>query len=137
MMVLMMVIYFLNIINFKISFVINTKYLFNCFRFFYSSFAGQYDPRFNDPNFTGTGRSSIHVPQAAPVHQPAPQQYHQPAPQQYVPQPQQPSYNHNVNNVHYSAQYQSTTPHPHRFQPPGKLSLSRTPDGFSYSFNKV
>nr|KAF7420501.1 hypothetical protein H0235_010798 [Vespula pensylvanica] len=29
-----------------------------------------------------------------------------------------------------------TTPSPHRFYPPGKLSFNRTPDGFSYTFSK-
>ncbi|KAI4458032.1 cuticle protein [Holotrichia oblita] len=56
-----------------------------------------------------------------------PQQQYQPPQQQYQPQaqyqpPQQPSY--------------TTTPAPHRFYPPGKLSLNRSPDGFSYSFQK-
>lgn len=50
-----------------------------------------------------------------------PQQQYNPPPQQYNPPPQ---YN------------QPTTPPPHRFYPPGKLSLNRSPDGFSYSFQK-
>lgn len=78
---------------------------------------GQYDPRYNDPNFEGNLRGA------------AQQSYHhqaQPVQPQYVPQQPQPqvqpqpqAYN-NLNNINYVAQYQSTTPHPHRFQPPGK-----------------
>lgn len=67
---------------------------------------GQYDPRYNDPNFEGNlGASSSYV---------------QPAQPQYVPQaqPQPQAYN-NLNNINYIAQYQSTTPSPHRFLPPG------------------
>lgn len=125
---------------------------------------GEYDPRYNDPNFSGNFRS---LPAQSTYSQPAQQpQYHvQPEPAQPAPQPQ-PQYN--TNNVNY-VNYQTTTPYPewknNRFQPPGtncsfprstetisinnffnheyyflfagKLSLSRTPDGFSYSFNKV
>ncbi|XP_017871282.1 PREDICTED: cuticle protein 3 [Drosophila arizonae] len=69
---------------------------------------GSYDPRYNDPAFGQQQQS---------YQQPAPQpQYQQPQPQPY---------------------YTTTTPNPHRFSPPGKLSLNRTPDGFTYSFNKV
>lgn len=106
---------------------------------------GQYDERWNDPTFQGhAGRvASAPVHQApAPVHhhqhqQQQPQYVQEPAPQpQYVAQPaapqQQPQY------VPQQAYYPTTTtPSPHRFQPPGKLALSRTPDGFSFSFNKV
>lgn len=76
---------------------------------------GQYDPRYNDPNFEG----NLGSPQASYV-QPAQPQYvpqAQPQPQQQQAQPQ--AYN-NLNSINYIAQYQSTTPHPHRFQPPGK-----------------
>lgn len=91
---------------------------------------GQYDPRYNDPNFEGNlgGRAAPYVqqPQQQYVAQPQPQ----PQPQQ--PQPQ--AYN-NLNNINYIAQYQSTTPHPHRFQPPGKpitwKSLKIPPKQFS------
>ncbi|XP_034244391.1 pupal cuticle protein Edg-78E-like [Thrips palmi] len=80
---------------------------------------GEYDPRYNDPAFQpNTG------------YRPQPQQY-QPPPQQYQPQPQQ--YQPPVNAI---PQYNPTTPPPHRFFPPGKLDLNRTPDGFSYSFSK-
>lgn len=100
---------------------------------------GQYDPRYNDPGFNG--RSSDIVS----VHPQAQHSQHVPAPQQYQPHqaPPTPSY---VSNLNHEPQYNqhnfqpvqfSTTPNPHRFQPPGKLSLSRTPDGFSYTFNKV
>lgn len=96
---------------------------------------GSYDTRYNDPSF-GQQQQSYQQPAPQPQYRPAPapvqpaynpapqQQYHQPPPQpQYQPQPQ-PS-------------YYTTTPNPHRFSPPGKLSLNRTPDGFTYSFNKV
>ncbi|XP_036212774.1 cuticle protein 3 [Bactrocera oleae] len=95
---------------------------------------GSYDPRYNDPGF-GQQQGGYQAPQpqyqppAAPAYNPPPQQpaYNPPAPQynSYQAQPQQQPY------------YQPTTPNPHRFAPPGKLSLNRTPDGFSYSFNKV
>lgn len=81
---------------------------------------GQYDPRYNDPNFEGNLRGAS----AAYVQQP------QPVQPQYVPQPQaqpQPQAYNNVNNVNYIAQYQSTTPHPHRFQPPGQ-TFNNSPD---------
>lgn len=103
---------------------------------------GQYDPRHNDPSFS-TGNNNNHFV-AAPTHAPAapaPQQQHyqQPQPQYNQPQPQynqpQPQYNPQQNYNHVP-QY-TTTQNPHRFQPPGKLSLNRTPDGYSYSFNKV
>ncbi|KAJ9584067.1 hypothetical protein L9F63_021584 [Diploptera punctata] len=66
---------------------------------------------------------------------PPPQQYN-PPPQQYNPPPQQ--YNQNQYQPQQSyrqPQYNPTTP-PSRFFPPGKLNLNRTPDGFSYTFNK-
>ncbi|KAF2899737.1 hypothetical protein ILUMI_06439 [Ignelater luminosus] len=69
-----------------------------------------------------------HQPQYNP-----PQQQYNPPQQQYNPPPQQyqqPTYE----PPNY---YQQTTPAPHRFYPPGKLSLNRSPDGFSYTFNKV
>ena len=61
--------------------------------------------------------------QPQPQYNPPPQQYN-PPPQQYNPPPQQ------YNN------YNPTTTPPTRFFPPGKLNLNRTPDGFSYTFNK-
>lgn len=102
---------------------------------------GQYDPRYNDPGFNGRSSDIVNVHHQA-QHNPAP--VHAPAPQQYQPHqaPPTPSYvtslNHEQYNQHdYQGAQFSTTPNPHRFQPPGKLSLSRTPDGFSYTFNKV
>lgn len=80
---------------------------------------GQYDPRYNDPNFEGNLRGA--APQSSYVQQPQPvqpQYVSQPQAQpQYAPQPaaQPQAYN----NVNYIPQYQSTTPYPHRFQPPG------------------
>lgn len=82
---------------------------------------GQYDPRYNDPNFVSGNN-------------PAPVQHYNPAP--VVPQ-HQPQYNPEPQYNNHQAHYETTTPIPHRFLPPGKLSLSRTPDGYSYSFNKV
>lgn len=72
---------------------------------------GQYDPRYNDPNFEGNQGSQAYVQPAQPQYVPQAQ----PQPQQQA-QPQ--AYN-NLNSINYIAQYQSTTPHPHRFQPPG------------------
>jgi len=94
---------------------------------------GQYDPRYNDPSFSpNTNNHFAAAPlqnrASAPIHfNPAPIQQQQQQ-QQFIPQQQQ-QFNH-------VPQY-TTTPNPHRFQPPGKLNLNRTPDGFSYSFNKV
>lgn len=64
---------------------------------------------------------------------PAPQRYN-PPPQQYNPPPQQ--YNPPPQQYNPPAQQWTTTPAPHRFYPPGKLSLNRSPDGFSYTFSK-
>nr|XP_019555498.2 cuticle protein 2-like [Aedes albopictus] len=99
---------------------------------------GQYDPRWNDPSF-----SQQHSrPAPAPVVTPAPAQnyHHQPAPIENYHR-QQPVQAPVSQNYHHAApqpqQEWTTTPAPHRFQPPGKLQLNRTPDGFSYTFNKV
>ncbi|KAL1395137.1 hypothetical protein pipiens_011460 [Culex pipiens pipiens] len=101
---------------------------------------GQYDPRWNDPSFSQQHSPRQSAPAPAPVHQPAPVQHnyhHQPAP---APAPVAPQYNH-YNNApaapRQPAPQEWTTQAPHRFQPPGKLQLNRTPDGFSYTFNKV
>lgn len=89
---------------------------------------GQYDPRYNDPSFSPNTNNHF-APAPIQNHVPAPVHYNpQPTQQQFVPQQQQ--------NFNHIPQY-TTTPNPHRFQPPGKLALNRTPDGFSYSFNKV
>lgn len=108
---------------------------------------GSYDERWNNPGYRGDGRQQS---APAPVRQ---QNYNVPAPQ--APQPQA-HYNNN-NNYHQQQQhapapapaprqqnynvpaqnnYYETTQSPNRFFPPGKLSLNRTPDGFSFSFNK-
>ncbi|CRK88888.1 CLUMA_CG002631, isoform A [Clunio marinus] len=95
---------------------------------------GSYDERWNNPSFQGDGRSApVHRPAApAPSHNynyqhqaPAPA----PAP---IPAVRQQNY-----NVPQAPQHYETTQNPHRFLPPGKLSLNRTPDGFSYTFNKA
>ncbi|CAO1418871.1 unnamed protein product [Diamesa serratosioi] len=123
---------------------------------------GSYDERWNNPTYSGNGAASGRLSAPAPVHRPAApvpappqynnyqyqqeapqkqeqqqqyqqQQYQQPQQQQQYQQPQQ-------QQQQYQQQPQQqyeTTPNPHRFQPPGKLSLNRTPDGFSYSFNKA
>lgn len=74
----------------------------------------QYQPQYNPVQFQYrspalSGVPSPSIPAAAPASYPS-----------------VPSYN----------QYTSSEP-PHRFFPPGKLSLNRSPDGFSYTFNKV
>lgn len=97
--------------------------------------------------------------QSQPQYQAQPQ-YQQPQPQ-YQPQPQpQPQPQYQSNNIYpgvqqaqysglqsqqYSAPepirqqqyYDQTTPPPSRFFPPGKFSLNRAPDGYTYSFHKV
>lgn len=94
---------------------------------------GQYDPRYNDPSFSGNTNNHF-APAPVQNHASAPIQHFNPQPQQqqFVPQQQQQQ----QQNFNHIPQY-TTTPNPHRFQPPGKLALNRTPDGFSYSFNKV
>ncbi|XP_075147789.1 cuticular protein 100A [Haematobia irritans] len=103
---------------------------------------GSYDPRYNDPNFDQQSSYRQPAPQPAynppaPAYNPPPPQYQAPAPAYNPPPPQQ----YNPPQPQYNPQpqqyYQPTTPNPHRFAPPGKLSLNRTPDGFTYSFNKV
>ncbi|XP_067617011.1 larval cuticle protein 2 [Eurosta solidaginis] len=103
---------------------------------------GSYDPRYNDPSFGGQQRS--YQAPAAPAYNPpppAPPAYNPPAPAYNPPayNPPAPQYNNYQPQAQPQQQpyYQPTTPNPHRFAPPGKLSLNRTPDGFSYSFNKV
>lgn len=106
---------------------------------------GSYDPRYNDPNF------SLNHNQNQPAAKPniGNIQYNQPSyqqPSQPNYQPSQPSYqpsqpSHQPSQPIYQHTYQqptySTTTHTPRIYPPGKLSLNRTPDGFSYSFNKI
>uniref|UniRef100_A0A1A9UXE4 Pupal cuticle protein Edg-78E n=1 Tax=Glossina austeni TaxID=7395 RepID=A0A1A9UXE4_GLOAU len=99
---------------------------------------GSYDPRYNDPGF-GQGQS-YSQPQYRP--QPAPQPAYNPAPAYNPPapayNPPAPAYNPPAPQYQQQPQYYpTTTPNPHRFSPPGKLSLNRTPDGFTYSFNKA
>ncbi|GJQ81568.1 hypothetical protein Trydic_g9945 [Trypoxylus dichotomus] len=110
-------------------------------------------PEYNPPDYQEPEYRP--QPQQQPQYQPPPQQYqpqpqYQPPPQQYRPQPQpQPQYQPPPQPQYQpppQPQYQpppqeyqpsySTTPAPHRFYPPGKLSLNRSPDGFSYSFQK-
>ncbi|KAI8045063.1 activating signal cointegrator 1 complex subunit 2 homolog [Drosophila gunungcola] len=95
---------------------------------------GSYDPRYNDPSF-GQNQQSYQQPAPQPQYRPAPQPAYNPQPVQPQPQQQyQPQYQQQQPQQAY---YTTTTPNPHRFSPPGKLSLNRTPDGFTYSFNKV
>ncbi|EDW67614.1 cuticle protein 3 [Drosophila virilis] len=98
---------------------------------------GSYDPRYNDPSF-GQQQQSYQQPAPQPQYRPAPapvQPAYNPAPQPAYQQPApQPQYHQPQQQAAY---YPTTTPNPHRFSPPGKLSLNRTPDGFTYSFNKV
>ncbi|BFF92319.1 DNA translocase FtsK [Drosophila madeirensis] len=98
---------------------------------------GSYDPRYNDPSF-GQNQQTYHQPAPQPQYRPAPQPAYNPAPQQTYHQPApQPQYHQPQQQPQQQAYYTTTTPNPHRFSPPGKLSLNRTPDGFTYSFNKV
>lgn len=97
---------------------------------------GSYDERWNNPGYQGDGRSGPvqqHRPAApAPSHNYNYQQ--QPQAQAQAPAVRQQNYN--VPAQQYNPQDYETTQSPHRFLPPGKLSLNRTPDGFSYTFNK-
>ena len=95
---------------------------------------GQYDPRYNDPGFTGNQQSN-YQPAPQPAYNPPQPAYNPPRPA-FNPTPQ-PQYQQQYQQPYQPPQNHYTTEPPHRFQPPGKLSLNRTPDGFSYSFNKV
>lgn len=105
--------------------------------------------------------------QPQPQYQPEPQYQPQPRyqPQQSYQQPQQsyqqPQQSYQTNNIYPGTQqaeysglqsqqytaaiqpqasqqyYEPTTPTPTRFFPPGKFSLNRAPDGYTYSFHKV
>ncbi|CAH2041370.1 unnamed protein product, partial [Iphiclides podalirius] len=117
---------------------------------------GQYHPELYEQETYVAPQSQYQAqPQYQP--QPQPQPQYQPQPQQYQQQPQ-----YQANNIYpgvqqaqysglpseqYSAYqpetrqsqqyYEPTTPPPTRFFPPGKFSLNRAPDGYSYSFHKV
>ncbi|XP_058127510.1 cuticle protein 16.8 [Anopheles ziemanni] len=92
---------------------------------------GEYDPRWNDPNFSQQQTQyQAPAPAPAPVHN----YHHAPAPVAPVPQYNQHNY---APAPAPQAPAWTSTPAPHRFQPPGKLQLNRTPDGYSYTFNKV
>ncbi|KAL3277246.1 hypothetical protein HHI36_012597 [Cryptolaemus montrouzieri] len=101
-------------------------------------------PQYNSPDYQ-QNRAPQYQAQPRPQYQPQPQpQYqpqaqYQPQPQyqpEYQPQPQpQPQYRPQPQYNPPPPQY-STTPAPHRFFPPGKLSLNRSPDGFSYTFRQ-
>lgn len=103
---------------------------------------GSYDPRYNDPNFI-QNQQPYRQPAPAPAYNPPAPAYNPPAPAYNPPAPayNPPPPQYNAPQPQYNPQpqqyYQPTTPNPHRFAPPGKLSLNRTPDGFTYSFNKV
>nr|CAD7415469.1 unnamed protein product [Timema cristinae] len=66
----------------------------------------------------------------------SPQQQYNPPQQQYNPPQQQYNPPQQQYNQYQQPQYNPTTQPPHRFYPPGKLNLNRTPDGYSYTFNK-
>ncbi|XP_056642145.1 DNA translocase FtsK-like [Diorhabda sublineata] len=95
----------------------------------YSRPQSQYQPRsqYQQPQPQYQPQSQYQQPQ--PQYQPQ-SQYQQPQPQ-YQPQYQQPQPQYRP-----QPQYEPTTPSPHRFYPPGKLSLNRSPDGFQFSFKK-
>ncbi|XP_065221816.1 pupal cuticle protein 27-like [Planococcus citri] len=89
----------------------------------------QYKPS-QDYNYNNNYQFNTPNTQFQPQYNPVQFQYRSPAlsgvPAAPAPAAAVPSYN----------QYTSSEP-PHRFFPPGKLSLNRSPDGFSYTFNKV
>ena len=101
---------------------------------------GAYDERWNNPGFQGDGRSPAPAQRQSAPAQNYNYQQQAPAP---APIPAVRQQNYNVPQSNYNAapqpQYREyeTTQSPHRFLPPGKLSLNRTPDGFSYTFNKA
>ncbi|XP_050087148.1 larval cuticle protein 1 [Anopheles aquasalis] len=98
---------------------------------------GQYDPRWNDPNFSQNQYGAAPAPAPVPVPVAPVQHHHNYHQQQQPAAPVAPQYNHHYAPAPQAPQAWTTTPAPHRFQPPGKLQLNRTPDGYSYTFNKV
>lgn len=101
---------------------------------------GEYDERWNNPAFRGDGRAPAAPSRPAPA---ANYNYQSAAPAP-APVPRQQNYNvpqsnYNVpqSNYNQAPNHYETTPSPHRFFPPGKLNLNRTPEGFSYTFNKA
>lgn len=100
---------------------------------------GSYDPRYNDPNFSlnNNNHNQQQYQQPAAYQQP---QYQQPAQPKISLENTQSHIEYNQNQQSYhkppKVYHVSTTITP-RIYPPGKLSLNRTPDGFSYSFNKI
>lgn len=114
---------------------------------------GQYHPElYEQENYVAPQQQY----QAQPQYQQAQPQYQQSQPQ-YQPQPQYQANNiypgvqqaqySGLQNQQYTAPqpvarqpqqyYDPTTPPPTRFFPPGKFSLNRQPDGYTYSFHKV
>ncbi|XP_071864142.1 cuticular protein 19 [Bombus fervidus] len=110
-------------------------------------------PRYN-PSLQSYQRQSqpVYEAQPAPQPQPQPQPHLPPQPvyqsqPQYQPRPQPPPEIQSIPSYNPPPQYQPparplpqynaiTTPPPRRFYPPGKLNFNRTPDGYSYTFNK-
>lgn len=125
---------------------------------------GQYHPELYEQNYEAPQQQYTQPQQQYQTQahfQPAPQPQYQPQPQsQYQPKPQYQS-----NNIYPGTQqaqysglpssqqytqpaqysqprqqqqyYEPTTQQPTRFFPPGKFSLNRAPDGYTYSFHKV
>ncbi|XP_032687168.1 early nodulin-75 [Odontomachus brunneus] len=106
-------------------------------------------PRRYQPDYEP--QPAVYQPQLHPQYQYRPQPQPQPQPQPH-PQPQ-PRYHHPpelqaipshaTSSGHYqpqprpAPQYNAiATPTARNFYPPGKLNFNRTPDGFSYTFNK-
>ncbi|OWR45814.1 cuticular protein RR-1 motif 10 precursor [Danaus plexippus plexippus] len=89
----------------------------------------QPDPRYNSPDYKSPQYS-------------APQQYSAPVAPRNYGGVQQAQYS-GIQSQQYNSQparqdyYDATTPPPSRFFPPGKFSLNRAPDGYTYSFHKV
>ncbi|XP_059045129.1 pupal cuticle protein [Achroia grisella] len=119
---------------------------------------GQYYPElYEKENYVSPQQQYQPQPQPQAQYQPEPQYQPQPQPQQYQPVPQNQYQNNNIYtgvqqaqysglpSQQYSAQqpiarqeyFEPTTPPPNRFFPPGKFSLNRAPDGYTYSFHKV
>lgn len=115
---------------------------------------GQYHPELYEQNYVGPQTRSQPQPQYQSQSQP---QYQQQSQQQSQPQSQfqansiypgvqqaqysglpSEQYSYQPENRQQSQQYyEPTTPAPTRFFPPGKFSLNRAPDGYTYSFQKV
>ncbi|XP_047516907.1 pupal cuticle protein [Pieris napi] len=108
---------------------------------------GQYHPELYEQGNDAAPQQQYQTQQYQPQQYQAEPQYQPQSQSQYpvnniYPGTQQAQYS-GVQSQQYNAPqqreqyYEPTTPTPTRFFPPGKFSLNRAPDGYTYSFHKV